>query len=656
MQKKTRNKGSKRNGPGSKAGRRNVGVCSRTIPREDGLVGIAIDVESTGLGLYRGCEPFMVTACDENGKTFIWEFPVDPFTRKVQYDETTTRKIRKTLGAYKKWVFHNANYDLRALLSIGFLPGDYWDKEIHDTQYMSHAFESTARHGLKVLALVHLDYSDIDEKELENAVKAAQRKARKLGWSVAGGKSNIPSLKGEKKEVFRSDYWLPKALDPTDKTCEKYALGDVERTIGLFIFFKQVFEDDQWQAYNRLRPLVKSVFNMQTNGVSVIPRNIKMGLQHFEEMRESLHQWLVKYAKKKGLPDFNPASTEKVQTLLFDKMKLEPVAFTKTGFSTDADTLEVLLENTFDKPEQHDVIQRLIDFRKTKKTIEALNSYGEVRFNNRLYPSFFAFGTVTGRFSCKNPNTQNVGKKKQEYDEENDSKFSLRNIFGPLPGKVWYAIDYDQFQLRIFAYASNTPELVRAFDNGLDVHNIVACDIFGIDTPDELQRRAAKAVNFGIIFGAGPKRIAAESGIPDLYYQYTERYHNVPVYIAKYGDLAKKQGYVHTLGGYRVSVPWKFKYKAANYVVQGTEAEIVKRAMIDIDNFLEYDAEPRLKMIMQVHDELIFEGNAGDDHTEVLHKVADMMLNSSLEVGVKAAVECSRIDNNWAEKVKLFKK
>jgi len=238
-----------------------------------------------------------------------------------------------------------------------------------------------------------------------------------------------------------------------------------------------------------------------------------------------------------------------------------------------------------------------------------------------------------------------------EVDEES---FRLRNIFGPRPKESWTCVDYTQFQLLIFAVVSESKELVDAYLQGIDLHEATAMQIFGIDDPSSVtkeQRRAAKNVNFGILFGAGPAKIEQTAGIPGLYSTFLRRLPGAKRYLNKAEATARSKGYVHTLGGYRLYVPHDRPYAASCYIIQGTEAEIVRDAMVDVSDYTYTNKSCPYRMIMMVHDEIVLRSRK--QSMSHLKKIMNLMTNAGLKVGVPAKVDADIAYHNWAEKEPL---
>jgi DNA polymerase-1 len=273
--------------------------------------------------------------------------------------------------------------------------------------------------------------------------------------------------------------------------------------------------------------------------------------------------------------------------------------------------------------------------------------------------------TGTGRLSVIYPNTSNVGKKDTSNPLDDmkdkvkatilaemlgidlDAKYSLRSVFGPLPGQRWTCIDYDQFQLRIFAVVSESDDLIKGFELGKDIHSLVAKIIFQKDEISDVERTAAKAINFGLLFGAGKNKIEKLAGVPGLYDTFMANFPRAKKYLDRQSALARRHGYVFTVGGTKLYVPPNAPYAASCYVIQGTEAEIVRTAMtrLPCKNY---------SLTMMVHDELIFTSDA--NYWDELKGIMRVMENTGKEIGIPCKVDAKVTTTNWANREKLERK
>lgn len=607
---------------------------------------LSLDTETTGLFISKGCRAFTTSACSsETGNIHLWHYPVNPFDRSVYYSKEQVTDLLDTVYSHDTLVFHNGNYDLQVIAEISpelHWSKLFRTHKIHDTMLMSHAFKSSDRHGLKENAILYLKYPDDDEKALEDATQKARKIAKKEGWCIADKNDLHESIIGTQKAHYRCDYWIPKAIakhlkyashHPWHSLCDEYAGKDAERTLGLFIVFSEVMKSIRntsayasplipipylpetqytrslYDKYEEARQLMEPLLDMQDVGIPIKPRALKNAIATFTARRDATLKTLCEMT---GDPNFNPGSPAQLQRILFQEYGFAPTKMGKSGPSTDKDVLTALLSDApvhaGTIPERYQFVVNIKDYRKENATLTYLNNYEK---HSRISPlkrdsqrviisSFSQTGTGSGRLSSQNPNTTNVGKKDMSNpfaDDKNkiratlfaeilgidlDHRFSLRNVFGPRTGEMWTCIDYDQFQLRIFAIVSDSYELVESFERGDDVHMTVARKIFNKDDISDTERTAAKAINFGLLFGAGPAKIELLAGVPGLYSLFMSAFPKAKVYLDAQSRLARSKGYVNTVGGYRLYVPRSAPHAASCYVIQGTEAEIVKRAMVGV--------------------------------------------------------------------------
>lgn len=637
------------------------------------MTALAIDTETTGPFLQHGCKPFMVTACDEEGNAFKWEFDVNPFTREPIYDSETVTNLFDLLSRYDTWVFHNALFDLKALDLLGSssfqeLLGNVI---IHDTMLMAHCNNSLDMRGLKGLALLYLNFSEGDERELDKAVNKARRIGRKLKWAIAS--EDHASLKALKDKKGKCDFWLPKCIarlappnvvdELTKKqfndVCSTYAIGDVERTIGLFIYFRKILTDkEDWQYYEKNRLCLLPTFHMQNQGFFLQRKRLPSLLHNLSQTKEGVRQSLQRLCR---IPSFNPRSPIELKKALFEALNIECQSFTEKGnLATDKEAIKEILERSDINSKQEQFCRRLLTYRRLNTAQTYLDSYQRHEINSRLYSNLNPAGTSTLRYAAKNPNAQNISKQDNDDDSfDMTVSFNLREAFGPPKGKLWICIDYAQLQLRIFAHACGDTFLINSFAKGLDIHDIVAKEVFQTEQPTSLQRRAAKAINFGIIFGAGRSKIERMSKIDGSYDLFKERFPLVDKYLKRCERYAKRNGYVRTLGGYPLRVPKKTAYKACNIVIQGTEGEMVKTA---INSCTKYCLKPEVPIvpIMLIHDEIIFETKSLITKSRFLREelhhithVGNLMNDAADSVGVYTEVDAKITNSAWSNATSL---
>lgn len=645
---------------------------------------LAIDTETTGLWYRLGCRAFMVTACDTEGTLYCWEFPVDPFTREVDYTSKPSKaeieNMYKVFSEYDEYIFHNALFDLPILDYFGKKFTNLFNsKVIHDTMFMCHAYNSNLSKGLKETAYYYFNFPEDDEKKLQSTVVSCRRIASKLGWAIS--EPTHPHLRPMKKDKPKSDYWLPQTLqrlhpelipyDMNTSVCSIYGKKDAERTICLFKYLSEKLQQKEpnlpttrWEQYLLNQKCILPTKRMQDYGFQVKNKELPNNLRKLKNKKTQLQRKLCNLISK---PDFNPKSPIDLKEVLFEKLKLPIIKFTAKGNeSTDKETLEELLEQPIlrDPPDsipkkltatRIEFVETLLSFRKLESVERYLNSYNLHMLNGKLFPSLQPVGTKTVRFSCQNPNTQNISKLPQKGYEHLGVVLSLRGMFGPPPGKIWVCIDYKQLQLCIFAYACKDKKLIYGFENDLDIHDIVAKEVFSTKKPTSDERRSAKGINFGIIFGAGRAKIENMTKRPGSFDKFKSRFPLVDKFIKSQEHYAKELGFCKTMGGYPLVVQKSKAYKACNYIVQGTEGELVKEAFINVDAYCQKKNVP-FTPVMLVHDEIIFESKINMTKDEVttkyktqLNRICSIMTNASKKYGVVTQVDYKITDNLWSE-------
>jgi len=350
---------------------------------------------------------------------------------------------------------------------------------------------------------------------------------------------------------------------------------------------------------------------------------------------------------------FNLSSPKQLQKILFEDLKIPVIKKTPKGAPSTAE--EVLQELALDYPLPKVILENR-GLSKLKSTYTDKLPLLVDHRSNRVHTSYHQAVTATGRLSSTDPNLQNIPIRSEEGRK-------IRQAFiAPKDHKI-VAIDYSQIELRIMAHLSDDPGLVSAFSNNIDVHKATAAEVFSVSL-DEVtsdQRRSAKAVNFGLIYGMSAFGLAKQLDVPrnkaqEYMDKYFERYPNVLTYMEDTRQQASEQGYVETLLGRRLYLPDinaknAIRKKAAeraaiNAPMQGTAADIIKKAMLDVDEWILAQNDPRIKMTMQVHDELIFEIHQ-DIVEETTAKLVELM-NSAVSLSVPLIAEAG-IGDNWQQ-------
>ena len=468
----------------------------------------------------------------------------------------------------------NLKYDAHVLANHGIRLGGI----AHDTLLQSYVLNSTAtRHDLDSLAAHYLGYRTLTYQD------------------VVG--------KGVKQIPFEA---VP------IEVATRYAAEDADITLRLHeqLLPRLAAIPALESLYESLEiPLIPVLIGMEAVGVLVDPNQLA------EQSRVLTRRMAEVQAQAWAVADqpFNPASPKQVQTLLYDIMQLPVIRKTPKGQpSTDESVLQELAEN-FELPRLILEYRSLAKLKSTytDKLISQINPQ-----SGRVHTSYHQAITATGRLSSSDPNLQNIPIRTEEGRK-------IRQAFVAPPGHRLLAADYSQIELRIMAHLSEDPNLCQAFAHSSDVHRATAAEVFGVPpqqvTPD--QRRSAKAINFGLIYGMSAFGLAKQLNVSreraqfyiDLYFS---RYPGVKAYMERARATAREQGYVETLFGRRLYIPdirdrntQRRQYAertAINAPMQGAAADIIKRAMLAVDGWIQSSRLP-VRMIMQVHDELVFE-------------------------------------------------
>ena len=351
--------------------------------------------------------------------------------------------------------------------------------------------------------------------------------------------------------------------------------------------------------------------------------------------------------------EFNMNSPKQLGEILFEKLKLDPKAKkTKTGqYSTSEEVLQKLAY-------KHEIIQHILKYRtyqKLKSTyVDALPSEIEPK-DNRVHTTFSQTTAATGRLSSLNPNLQNIPIRTARGQQ-------IRGAFVAEEGKKIISADYSQIELRLIAELSGEDNMIKAFQNGEDIHASTASKLFKIplDQVDKTQRSQAKTVNFGIIYGQGAFALAEQTGLSrteakQMIDSYYENYPKLKIFMTEQVEKARKNGFVETILGRKrhlkdinsnnFVVRGHAERNAVNAPIQGSAADIIKVAMIDIDKALS-EGGFKTKMLLQVHDELLFE--VPEEEIETIKALIKEKMESAVKTKVPLIVEVG-VGNNWLE-------
>ncbi|AOF01536.1 DNA polymerase I [Serratia surfactantfaciens] len=431
-----------------------------------------------------------------------------------------------------------------------------------------------------------------------------------------------------------------------------YAAEDADVTLQLHLaMWPQLKQSAELlTVFNEIEmPLLPVLSHIERTGVLIDPAILSA---HSQELAKRLAELEVQ-AHELAEEPFNLASTKQLQAILYEKQKL-PV-LKKTPGGAPSTNEEVLAELALDYP----LPKVILEYRGLAKLKTTYTDKLPLMINpvsGRVHTSYHQAVTATGRLSSSDPNLQNIPVRNEEGRR-------IRQAFIAPEGYRIVAADYSQIELRIMAHLSQDEGLLKAFAEGKDIHRATASEVFGVplDKVTSEQRRSAKAINFGLIYGMSAFGLARQLGIPrgeaqrymDLYF---ERYPGVLDYMERTRQQASEQGYVSTLDGRRLYLPdvrssngmrRKAAERAAiNAPMQGTAADIIKRAMIEVDAWLQGEEKPLVRAIMQVHDELVFEV-----HESVIDEASQrirQLMEGSMTLAVPLKVDVG-VGMNWDE-------
>ena len=574
----------------------------------------AIDTETSSLDTMTADLLGISLSCEEGEGCYI---PIQ-HSYEGMPEQLLLSTIVKTLGEaisnnQTKLVGQNLKFDLPILNRHGIKVTEF----LGDTMLMSYVLNSTGtRHGLDRMAVHYLQYQPMKYEE------------------VAGSAS---------KQINFAQVEIPAATF--------YAAEDADITFRLFNLLDKKLQKEP-KLINLLKtleyPMLKSLLRVETNGAKI---NTNMLAEYSKELGLKIDK-LSKTAFKMAGEEFNMDSPKQLVEILYNKLELPVLKKTPKGQpSTNEDTLQRLAE-------EYELPKVIIQYRGLAKL---KSTYTDSLINiqhpdtKRIHTSYQQAVTSTGRLSSTEPNLQNIPIKTAEGRK-------IREAFVAEKGNVLISADYSQIELRIMAHLSGDKNLTHAFNNNIDVHSATASEIFDVPLEEVTtdHRRSAKAINFGLIYGMSAFGLTRQLGIPRHEAQayldtYFERYTGVREYMDSTKELAKKNLYVETILGRKLHVTeinasnglrrQAAERAAINAPLQGSAADIIKKAMIDVDEWIGED-NSNIKMIMQVHDELIFEVKK-DFAEEALTNVISLM-ESAVKLDIPLIVDANQ-GSNWNE-------
>jgi DNA polymerase I len=560
----------------------------------------AIDTETNSLNIEEANLVGVSIAVNENSAYYI------PINHKNLEDNKRLNKQIKETELIKLLqpicndpsilkIGHNIKYDLRILEKYGLKL-----ISIADTMLLSYAIDNgITKHNMDDLAYLHFNHSNIKFKEL-----------------VGSGK----------KEITFDFVEISKALD--------YAAEDALITLKLYNFLNNRIKNEKGNfVYSEIDlPLINVLALIEKNGIKVDTKYLNQLSKEFEKDSLVLEKKIYKFAGK----NFNIGSPKQLGEILFVDLNIQGGKKTKSGiFSTDSSALSSLSDQGYE------IASLILDWReltKLKSTYTDSLQNQATKNNSRVHTSYGVANTLTGRLSSNDPNLQNI-----PIRTSNGRK--IRKAFICDSNKVLMSFDYSQIELRLAAEISGDTNFIKAFKNNEDIHSSTASQIFNIKTEklDAEMRRKAKAINFGILYGISPYGLAKQLSVTNSEAKnYIEDYFNKYPKIKKYMDdqiqFAKTNLYVETIFGRRCniksindknfSIRGFAERQAINAPIQGTAADIIKLAMIELNKMIISD-DLHAKILLQVHDELIFEIDEANKEVSI-DKIKSVMENIHL--------------------------
>ena len=577
---------------------------------------ISIDTETTSLDPMVADLVGISFACDDNEAYYI---PISHKKVENLNKNIVIKKIKKILEdpSIKK-VGQNIKYDLIILKKYGLEI-----KPIEDTMLISYTLDAgNNRHNMDTLSELHLGHKTISFKEV-----------------VGAGK----------KQLNFSDVDL--------KVATKYAGEDADVTLRLYnLLNERLVNQKLTKIYDNFeKPMVKILSQLETNGIKVDPQYLKKLSKKFEVRLKEKEKEIYKISGKK----FNIGSPKQLGEIIYNDLKIAKLKKTKKGsLATSAKILEDLASSGHKFPKL--VLEWRQDSKLKSTYTDALQDHINIS-TKRVHSSFLLAATNTGRLASSDPNLQNIPIK------TNDGK-EIRKAFVAEKDNILISADYNQIEMRILADMADVKELKKAFKNNQDIHSLTASQVFGVPlgkVKEEL-RRKAKAINFGIIYGITQYGLAKQISVSnqeaqDFINEYFKKFPEIKDYMSTTIKFCRKNGFVNNIFGRRIHLRGindknfsirSFQERAAiNAPIQGSAADIIRLAMIEIDKKTNEEKKISAKMLLQIHDELVFESSLKDQkNNEKLIRKAMTSVSSSdyhmfsipLEVNVNSGY-------NWGE-------
>ena len=527
-------------------------------PHQASLVGISIS-SSIGYAFYIPLNHLNTKNFDEKNILSIF---------KPYLEDKSIKKIGQNIK-FDYIIFYHRGIDINSM---------------EDTMLMSYVLDAGKnRHNMDTLSEIHLDHKTIKFKDI-----------------VGTGK----------KQINFSEVDL--------EVAKNYASEDADITYRLYkIFLKSLKSENLINIYEIFeKPLIKILAMMEINGIGLDKGFLKKLSSKFSNKIEQFEKKIYKISNKK----FNIASTKQLGEIMYNELKISSLKKTKKGsFATSASVLEDLAFKG------HELPKLVLDWRQTSKLKNTYSDSLPEHLNsktNRVHTSFLLAATTTGRLASSDPNLQNIPIKSEDGRD-------IRKAFISEKDKKLISADYNQIEMRILADLADVKALKKAFLNSEDIHSLTASQVFGVEIKkvNSEMRRKAKAINFGIIYGISQYGLAKQIGVSnneaeEFLNSYFKKFPEIKEYMNSTIKFCRKSGYVQNIFGRKTHIIGindknfnvrNFQERAAiNAPIQGSASEIMRLAMIRLNSELNLPTNQNLKMLLQIHDELIFETNIND--------------------------------------------
>ena len=577
---------------------------------------VAVDTETSSLDPHQA-DLIGISLSSKIGKACY--IPVGHKSKKNINKDQTLKKLKPLLEdpSIKK-IGQNIKFDFIVLFKHGIKI-----TSMEDTMLMSYVLDSGKnRHNMDTLSEIHLNHKPIAFKDL-----------------VGTGK----------KEINFSFVDLEKAKD--------YAAEDADVTFRLYKKFNKSLKDEKMiNIYETFeKPMIKILADMEIEGIKIDNDFLKTLSSKFGKKIEKIQREVYKISKK----EFNIASPKQLGEILYNDLKISDLKKTKKGsFATSASVLEDLAFKG------HKFPQLVLDWRQISKLKNTYSDTLPEHINpktKRIHTSFLLAATTTGRLASSDPNLQNIPIKSEDGKD-------IRKAFIAEKGLSLISADYNQIEMRILADLADVKELKKAFRNNEDIHSLTASQIFniGINKVNEDQRRKAKAINFGIIYGISQYGLAKQINVSnqdaeEFLNAYFAKFPEIKLYMDKTIKFCRKSGYVNNIFGRKshfININDKnynvrnFQERAAiNAPIQGSASEIMRLAMIRLDKRLKEQKNKKTKMLLQIHDELIFETSKEEVKRIskiIIEEMSSVVKSEHHSFSIPLTVDLN-IGDNWGE-------